>query len=116
MFLSFEYGNSSLNITDMQQARAICPHCRQQSVMVFVYQNIHHVSDYPQYTRGQDWNMFCTNCRELDTSKSMSPELAEYVQGEMKKAKKHSLFLKICAAGFWLSIAAVVGLFISIFI
>jgi hypothetical protein len=115
MIYSFPAGDSYTSLTDFNQPRAMCPHCKHQTVMVSVFQKYNHINWFPMYTKGRTYEVVCTNCRGFDKQDSLSPDIEAYIIDQYKRADKRARLLPSLAAIFWISVGVFVLSIVTMF-
>jgi transcription elongation factor Elf1 len=116
MIYSFPAGDSYSSLTDFNQPRAMCPHCKHQTVMVSVFQKYNHINWFPMYTKGRTYEVLCTNCRAFDNMETFSQEINAYAAEQCKLAGKRARLLPILAAAFWIAVGTFVLSIVTTFL
>ncbi|HTF06102.1 MAG TPA: hypothetical protein VK826_18860 [Bacteroidia bacterium] len=115
MIYSIPAGDTYVSITDFNQPKTHCPHCKQQSVMVSVYQKYNHINWYPMYTKGKAVEIICTNCRELDNQENYPEHIIAYAETQLTRKSPLRKQLISYTTLFWLGLATFVTYIILMF-
>jgi phage terminase large subunit GpA-like protein len=116
MIYSIPTGDTYTSITDFDQPKVACPHCKQQTVMVSVFLKYNHINWFPMRTMGAATNIICTHCRGLDHATDFPDYIVKYAAEQVKHKSTTKRLLVTFAITFWVSLIAVVAVIISMFI
>jgi hypothetical protein len=115
MIYTIETGNTYASVTDFNQPKTTCPHCKQQSVMVSVYQKYNHINWYPIYTKGKAVEIICTNCRKLDNQENYPEHIIAYAETQLNRRNAITKQLIGYITLLWVGLATFITFIILMF-